>query len=58
MKRVDVEKKIAVALFILVLITFSFAQRDSKRYNQTVSTVEAKSNMAQNAAGKSSTERY
>ena len=31
MKRVLVEKSIVVVLFILVLVVFSFAERDSKK---------------------------
>ena len=34
MKKVIAERNIVVMLFILVLITFSFAQRDSKRLEQ------------------------
>lgn len=34
MKRAVVERNIVVALFILVLIAFSFAEKDSKKLDQ------------------------
>lgn len=34
MKRAKVERSIVAVLFIAVLITFSFAQRDSKKIDQ------------------------
>lgn len=34
MKRTHLEKNIVVALFILVIVVFSFAERDSKKLNQ------------------------
>jgi hypothetical protein len=39
MKRVTHEKNIVIVLFVLVLITFSFAHRDSKKLSQFYSTV-------------------
>jgi hypothetical protein len=39
MKRVLKEKNIAIVLFVLVLITFSFAHRDSKKLSQLYATV-------------------
>jgi hypothetical protein len=38
MKRALVERNIAVILFILVLIVFSFAERDSKKLAQLYKT--------------------
>jgi hypothetical protein len=37
MKKTIIERNIAVALFLLVLIVFSFAERDSKKLNQLYS---------------------
>ena len=34
MKNLKAENKLVVALFIMVLVTFSFAQKDSKRIEQ------------------------
>ncbi len=39
MKRVLKEKNIVIVLFVLVLITFSFAHRDSKKLSQLYTTV-------------------
>jgi len=39
MKRVFLEKNLVIVLFVLVLITFSFAHRDSKKLSQLYSTV-------------------
>lgn len=39
MKKILQEKNIVIVLFILVLITFSFAHRDSKKLSQFYSTV-------------------
>ncbi len=39
MKRLFLEKNIVIVLFVLVLITFSFAHRDSKKLSQFYSTV-------------------
>ncbi len=39
MKRVTHEKNIVIVLFVLVLITFSFAHRDSKKLSQFYSAV-------------------
>lgn len=48
MMKVDAERKLVVILFVLVLITFSFAQRDSKRYNPSITTIEqVKAKLAQ-----------
>ncbi len=42
MKKVFLEKNIVIILFVLVLITFSFAHRDSQKFSQSYSsTVEA-----------------
>ena len=34
MKNLKAENKLVIALFIMVLVTFSFAQKDSKRIEQ------------------------
>ncbi len=56
MKRVFLEKNIVIVLFVLVLITFSFANRDSKKLSQFYSTmVEAgKKLLAKTSSEKSS----
>jgi hypothetical protein len=41
MKRVILERNIAVILFILVLIVFSFADRDSKKLDQLYKRTES-----------------
>ncbi len=38
MKRALVEKYMVVVLFILVLVTFSFAERDSKKLDKLYTT--------------------
>ena len=38
MKRIGLEKAFVIVLFVLVLIVFSFAERDSKRLNQLYSS--------------------
>ncbi|MGB3006860.1 MAG: hypothetical protein WBC06_10140 [Chitinophagaceae bacterium] len=47
MKSIYTEKSIAVALFIIVIITFSFAQQDSKKIESgyTRSTLSATSRL-------------
>jgi hypothetical protein len=42
MKRKAVERNIVMALFILVLVTFTLAQRDSKRFQQFSASVTQK----------------
>ena len=42
MKRTAVEKNIVVVLFVLVLVTFSLAQRDSQRLQQFSTAVTEK----------------
>jgi hypothetical protein len=39
MKKILQEKNIVIVLFVLVLITFSFAHRDSKKLSQLYVTV-------------------
>jgi hypothetical protein len=41
MKRVILERNIAVVLFILVLVVFSFADRDSKKLDQLYKRTES-----------------
>jgi hypothetical protein len=41
MKRVILERNIAVILFILVLVAFSFADRDSKKLDQLYKRTES-----------------
>ncbi len=42
MKRTAVEKNIVVVLFVLVLVTFSLAQRDSKRLQHYATAITEK----------------
>jgi len=55
MKRVFLEKNIVIVLFVLVLITFSFAHHDSKKLSQFYSSVvkAGKKFLAQTNAEKS-----
>jgi hypothetical protein len=47
MKSTPAQRRLVVVLFVLVLITFSFAQRDSKRLEQVyTSVVEKTGNVA------------
>lgn len=47
MKNLLTERNLIALLFVLVLITFSFAQRDSKRLERLYTlTLEKKSNVA------------
>jgi hypothetical protein len=38
MKRIGLEKAFVIVLFVLVLIVFSFAERDSRKLNQLYSS--------------------
>lgn len=42
MKRAAIEKRIVVVLFVLVLATFSMAQRDSRRLNDITAGIVTK----------------
>lgn len=47
MKNLITERNLVALLFVLVLITFSFAQRDSKRLERLYTlTLEKKTNVA------------
>ena len=42
MKNLKAENKLVIALFIMVLVTFSFAQKDTKKLEQLYVHVSAK----------------
>ena len=42
MKNLKAENKLVIALFIMVLVTFSFAQKDTKKLEQLYTQVSSK----------------
>ena len=44
MKRIKAERNIVIVLFVLVLISFSFADRDSKKLDRLYTSIETKIN--------------